>query len=156
MGKFFLLCVSHLLVAAISFMGGIYALPILMAPSAPNTSQLAQLEHDLRYSGEFTKDLAGSDFLHWGEGRLIITHSSIALKGELAPGPAYKLYLSPTFVETEADFLRNKASMVQVGDIKTFDNFLIRIPEGIQPDDYTSVIIWCESFNEFITAATYQ
>ncbi len=156
MGKFFLLCVSHLFVAALSFLGGIYALPILMAPNAPNTHQITQLEQDLRYSGEFTKDLAGSDFLHWGEGKVIITLSSIALKGELAPGPAYKLDLSPTFVETEADFLRNKASMVQVGDIKTFNNFLIRIPEGVRPDDYTSVIIWCESFNEFITAAAYQ
>jgi len=36
--------------------------------------------------------------------------------GKLVPGPDYKLYLSPEFIETEADFNRLKATMVRVGD----------------------------------------
>ncbi len=76
--------------------------------------------------------------------------------GELAPGPDYKLYLAPEFVETEADFIRLKPQMVRVGDVKTFRNFLIPVPESIDPARYTAVVIWCERFSQFITAARYR
>ena len=81
---------------------------------------------------------------------------NIVLVGKLAPGPDYKLYLSPEFVETEADFLRLKDRMVRVGDVKTFNNFLVPVPAGVDPSDYTTVIVWCERFGEFITAAQYR
>lgn len=76
--------------------------------------------------------------------------------GKLAPGPDYKLYLSPEFVETEADFNRLKSEMVRVGDVKTFENFLVPVPESIDPAAYNTVVVWCESFGQFITAAKYQ
>ncbi len=81
---------------------------------------------------------------------------TISLIGELAPGPDYKLYLSPQFVETEADFNRLKPQMQRVGDVKTFENFLVKVPQDINPAQYNTVVIWCESFGEFITAARYQ
>lgn len=62
--------------------------------------------------------------------------------GELAPGPDYKLYLSPNYVETESDFNRLKGNMVQVGDVKTFDNFLVAVPPSIDPTKYNTVIVW--------------
>ena len=80
----------------------------------------------------------------------------VSLQGRIAPGPDYKLYLSPEFVETEADFIRLKRNMVQVGDVKTFENFVVALPESIDPSAYNSVIVWCESFGEFITAAEYR
>lgn len=58
---------------------------------------------------------------------------AISLMGRLAPGPDYQLYLSPTFVETEADFARLKDRMVHVGPVKTFDNFIVPLPAGIDP-----------------------
>ena len=61
--------------------------------------------------------------------------------GELAPGPDYKLYLSPKFVETESDFNRLKPSMVRVGDVKTFENFVVNVPASIDPSDFNSVIV---------------
>ena len=81
---------------------------------------------------------------------------SIAFEGELAPGPDYKLYLAPQFVETEVDFQRLKASMVRVGDVKTFKNFVVAVPESVDPSRYNTVIVWCETFSQFITAAKYQ
>ena len=87
---------------------------------------------------------------------MFIGPDSISFMGELAPGPDYRLYLSPEFVETEADFGRLKDRMVQIGDVKTFENFLLAIPPDINPADYTSVIVWCETFGEFITSAQYQ
>ena len=82
--------------------------------------------------------------------------SASVLQGRLAPGPDYKLYLSPTFVETEADFKRLKSTMLRVGDIKTFENFAVPLPPGTDLSAHTTVVVWCETFNEFITAARYR
>lgn len=76
--------------------------------------------------------------------------------GKLAPGPDYKLYLSPEFIETERDFNRLKSRMALVGDVKTFNNFLVPVPPGVDPSQYTTVIVWCETFGEFITSARYK
>jgi hypothetical protein len=64
--------------------------------------------------------------------------------------------MSPVFVETEKAFNQHKAIMVQVGDIKTFDKFIVALPKQVDPSQFTSVIVWCETFGEFITAAQYQ
>lgn len=151
-----LLLVSHLLVLLVGFAAGIYALPILTAPAGPTAEQVAQASVGGMYRAEFRRDLKDSDPLHWGEGTVNVSAREIAFNGRLAPGPDYKLYLSPTFVETEADFKRLKSTMLRVGDVKTFDNFIVTLPEGTDPSRFTSVIVWCETFSQFITAAQYR
>lgn len=151
-----ILLVSHALIGAAGFAAGIYALPILIAPPAPSAAQVSAVAESATYSGEFRRDLQDSDALHWGEGTVSVSSGSISHMGKLSPGPDYKLYLSPEFVETEADFNRLKPQMTLVGDIKTFNNFLVQVPPGVDPSGYTSVIVWCESFGEFITSARYK
>lgn len=131
-------------------------LPIIIAPAAPTSEAISTLAGSAEYRSEFRRDLKDSDALHWGEGELFVSRDSISFMGKLAPGPDYKLYLSPSFVETEAEFVRQKSNMVLVGSVQTFDNFLIKVPQNIDPANYTTVIVWCESFGEFITAAKYQ
>ena len=135
---------------------GIYLLPILIAPPAPTVAEVEAASAEASFSAEFRRDLAGSDRLHWGEGTVSISSSAIALMGEISPGPDYKLYLSPEFVETEEDFNRIKASMQRIGDVKTFKNFVVPLPTGVDPAAFNSVIVWCETFGEFITAAKYR
>ena len=142
--------------AAIGFAAGIYALPILIAPPAPQANEVQAITSEADFKGTFRRDLKDSDALHWGEGDVAISRKAVALQGKLAPGPDYKLYLSPEFVETEADFNRLKHSMVRIGDVKTFENFVVPLPDSIDPAAYNSVIVWCESFGQFITAAKYQ
>lgn len=154
--KKLLLLVTHLLALLAGFALGIYALPILIAPAAPATADLAAQASAAAYKGSFRRDLKDSDALHWGEGAVTVAVGSIGLTGKLAPGPDYKLYLSPEFVETEADFMRLKSTMVRVADVKTFDNFLVTVPPGIDVSRFTTVVIWCETFSQFITAAKYQ
>ncbi|MGB0848462.1 MAG: DM13 domain-containing protein [Thiolinea sp.] len=156
MKKMILLLISHGLVGAIGFAAGIYVLPILTAPDAPATAEVEAIAAAATFKGEFKRDLKDSDALHWGEGALSVGPDAISLMGELAPGPDYKLYLSPEFVETEADFNQLKSQMVQVGSVKTFENFVVNVPDGIEPADYNAAIVWCESFGQFITAAKYQ
>ena len=154
--KKLLLVGSHLLALAAGFAIGVYTLPILIAPPAPSAAEvMAQAEKAL-FKGQFRRGLKDSDALHWGEGVVSIGPTSIALAGELAPGPDYKLYLSPQFVETQADFKRLKPSMVRVGDVKTFKNFMVSVPEAVDPGRYNTVIVWCETFSKFITAAKYR
>ncbi|WP_305404090.1 DM13 domain-containing protein [Photobacterium leiognathi] len=150
------LIITHLLAGALGVALGIYLLPILTAPTAPAASEISNLSSQAQYSGEFQRDLAGSDFLHWGEGKVSLSPTTITLMGKLAPGPDYKLYLSPKFVETEAAFNQEKTNMVLVGDVKTFNNFVVDVPQNIDITKYDTVIVWCESFGQFITAAKYQ
>jgi hypothetical protein len=156
MGRRLLLILSHAAVALAGFAAGIYVLPILTAPSAPEASALRSTAERAAYKGQFRRDLKDSDPLHWGEGTVSIGREAISLEGRIAPGPDYKLYLSPEFVETEADFVRLKPRMVRVGDVKTFDNFIVPVPPTIDPGQFTTVIVWCESFSQFITAARYK
>lgn len=151
-----LLIISHLIVGVIGFGAGIYALPILTAPDAPTNDQVATASIGMVYQAEFTRELKDSDALHWGEGKVSISADVITFQGELAPGPNYKLYLSPTFVETETEFEQLKSTMVEVGNVDTFSNFIVKLNSEVNPENYTSVIVWCESFGEFITAAQYR
>ena len=41
-------------------------------------------------------------------------------------------------------------------DVKTFKGFLVDVPTDTDVRDYTTVVIWCESFGQFISAAEYQ
>jgi hypothetical protein len=155
--KILLLSLSHLLVFAFGFGLGVYLLPILAAPDAPTSTEVQAASAQGRmYTGMFRRDLKGSDAFHWGEGQVTLTKSAVAFSGRLAPGPAYKLYLVPGFVETEDAFKQVKARSVAVGDIKTFENFIVPLPAGTAVENYDSVVVWCEAFSRFITAAKYR
>ena len=156
MKKILILLATHAVAVLVGFAAGIYLLPILTAPPPPTASELEATVKQARFSGEFQRDLQDSDALHWGDGEVFVGRKSIALDGEVSPGPAYKLYLSREFVETEADFLRLKPGMALVGDVRTFRNFVVPVPDGIDPAEFNTVIVWCEAFDQFITAARYQ
>ena len=156
MKKALILLVTHAAAVFAGFAAGIYVLPILIAPPAPTTAEVGAKAAAAAYTAEFRRDLKDSDALHWGEGKVTVGKDAITLAGKLAPGPDYKLYLSPEFVETEAEFLRLKPRMVRVGEVKTFENFVVAVPANVDPAAYSAVIVWCERFGQFITAAKYR
>lgn len=156
MKNFIILLITHLAFAAAGFAGGIYLLPILTAPDAPTTAELGMVTKNVAFSGTFRRDLPGSDLLHWGEGEVSLGKDFISLAGKLAPGPDYRLYLSPTMVNSADEFERIKQDSLEIGGIKTFENFVVPVPEGVDLDKYRAVVVWCESFGAFITAATYR
>jgi len=156
MKKLTLLIASHVVAASVGFAVGIYVLPILTAPPGPAVSEVRVAADGTEYSGRFRRDLKDSDAVHWGDGTVFVGRKAISLEGKIAPGPDYKLYLSPEFVETEADFIRLKPNMVRVGDVKTFQNFIVPVPESIDLKAFNTVVVWCESFGQFITAARYR
>ena len=154
--KWLIRIVTHVAAGGAGFVLGIYMLPILIAPESPGIQEVQSAAEDAQFTAEFRRDLQDSDALHWGEGTLHVGPDSIALEGRLAPGPDYRLYLSPKFVETEADFQALKAQMVEVGPVRTFENFMVSVPNSVDPAEFSAAIVWCESFGQFITAAEYQ
>jgi hypothetical protein len=154
--RWIMLLVTHGVVFAAGFALGVYLLPILTAPPSVDREMLAETAKAAQFQTTFSRDLPGSDLLHWGEGTVSVTPEKIVHEGKLAPGPDYKLYLVPEFVDDEASFLKVKDKSVRVGDVKTFDGFLVDLPSGTDINSYNTVLVWCEAFGEFITAAKYR
>lgn len=154
--KFPLLACTHAIALAIGFAAGIYALPILIAPASPEANQVQDLQNKARFKGEFRRDLRGSDPLHWGEGMVSLDEQTVSLQGKLAPGPDYKLYLVPELVDNKEAFLKVKSASLRIGDVKTFDNFVVPVPANTDLMRYNTVLVWCETFSMFITAAKYR
>lgn len=150
------LVITHIAALAIGFALGVYFLPILTAPPAPEKAVLEAAVTAAEFKGRFDRNLKGSDFLHWGEGEVHVMADKIAHTGKLAPGPDYKLYLTSEFVDDEAAFLKLKDKAVRIGDVKSFAGFLLPVPAGVDVKAYTTAVVWCESFGEFITAAKYR
>ena len=60
------------------------------------------------------------------------------------------------FVEDEAGFEAIKASSYRVGDVKTFQGFILDVPADVDVNQFNTVLVWCEAFGEFITAGKYR
>lgn len=147
---------SHTVFLLVGFLLGIYFLPILMARPSPDAATLKALSAEAAYTVEIVEDLRGNDFFHRGSGTISLTPTQIVHEGEIAPGPDYVVYLVPQFVEHEDEFLPLKDASQFVGRVDAFEGFVIDIPDGVNIEAYTTVLVWCEAFSEFILAAQYR
>ena len=83
----------------------------------------------------------------------MVSRDRIWLDGAIAPVPDYRLYLIPSFADDEASFLAIKDRAVQIAEINAFNNFSVMVPAHVDVSAFPAVLIWCEAFGEFITAA---
>ena len=74
----------------------------------------------------------------------------------MAPGLDYRPYLAPSYVENEAAFLAIKAQSLQIGPVKTFNDFAFNDVSALRDSALDTLVIWCESFGEFITSARFR
>ena len=158
MKRFFIGLLLGVIVGLIpGFMLGVYFLPILTAEAGAEQAVVEQAMSQASRRGVFRRDLGDSDWAHWGEGEIVLSAEQgrqfLTLNGEISPGPDYRLYLTPELVVTEEAFLTIKDRSAQVASIKAYRNFRVEIPASIDPSAYAAVLIWCERFGEFITAA---
>jgi hypothetical protein len=154
--RWIILVGTHTGMIAIGFALGVYFLPVLTAPKSPDAVELAAAARTAQYSGRFVRALKGSDLLHWGEGDVHVSSERVIHAGRLAPGPDYKLYLAKNFVETKEEFLAIKARSRRIASIETFNGFIVDVPDDVDIQAYTTVVIWCEAFSQFISAAKYR
>ena len=151
-----ILIASHAAALGLGFLVGVYTLPILTAPKGPDVAALQATATGALYKGRFERNLKGSDFLHWGEGEVRVLADRVAHEGRLAPGPHYYLYLVPEFVDTKDGFLAIKDKSQHIGEVMTFNGFIVDVPAGVDVGAYTTVVVWCEAFSQFISAAKYR
>ncbi|MDG1065845.1 MAG: DM13 domain-containing protein [Luminiphilus sp.] len=151
-----LLFTSHSGTALLGFALGIYLLPILVQPTAPDIAAVESTLATVLFTTAFERQRKDSDALHWGEGELRLYADTIIFEGKLAPGPDYRLYLTPEFVETEAAFLAIKQESVEIGAIKNFDRFVLNNASAVNDAQYTTAVVWCETFGQFITSGQYR
>lgn len=151
-----LLLATHALTLAVGFGAGVYLLPILTAPDGPSAALVAEAMDNSDYTARFERTLKGSDPVHWADGAVSVSATQIAFDGRMAPGPDYKVYLTNEFVDTRGDFLRIKQDAQLIGDVKTFERFLLDVPANVDVNAYTTVVVWCEAFSQFISAAEYR
>lgn len=151
-----ILLASHLALFGLGVGIGIYILPILTATENASLNEVEEVKKVATYGGSFTKEQKGSDALHWAEGELYVSDHEIAFKGEVAPGPDYKIYLTKTQATDEESFLAIKKDARLIGELKNFGNFTMTIPDSININEFTTVQIWCERFSKFIGSANYQ
>ncbi len=86
---------------------------------------------------------------------MFLSSTKIAFKGALAPD--YKLYFGPSYIEIEEEFLWSlKARSVRVDVVKTVDGFIIDVTQGINIEDYNTIVVWCEQYKEYISSAKYR
>ena len=157
MKKLLLLSLSHSAVLVVGFVLGVYFLPIMIAPESPSNELIDKVAQQAKYHTNFVEDRGDSDGFHWAEGKVYVSDRQIAFKGTMAPGPDYKLYLAPSYIETEDEFLGGvKALSVRVDVVKTFDGFIIDVPQGVNIEDYDTVVVWCEQYSEYISSAKYR
>ena len=154
--RILLFVLTHLIAFAIGIGLAVFFLPIITAEDSPDEAVLEESAQEALFTGEFDRDLEGSDLGHWGEGTISVTPTQIVHQGRLSPGPDYKLYLVPEFVETEEEFLPIKSSAQRIGDVKSFNGLILDVPPDVDIDEFNTVLIWCEAFSQFITAAKYK
>ena len=148
--------ITHGGALAVGFALGIYLLPIITAPPPADIEQLQAAAQSAQFTGEFSRERAGSDFFHWAEGSISVSDDSIVHIGAMSPGPDYKLYLVKGFVEDAEGFNAVKASAKRIGDVKAFEGFELPVPKGVSVAQYDTIVIWCEAFGVYITSAQYQ
>jgi Electron transfer DM13 len=156
MRRLILLLTTHLLTLGAGFGLGVYFLPILTAPDDPPVQKVQAAMEQARYHATLHRDQKGSDALHWADGTLSISSTAVAFTGKIAPGPDYKVYLTREFVDTKAGFERIKADAVRIGEVKTFNRFVVDVPTGVDVEEFTTVVVWCERFAQFISAGQYR
>ena len=155
--RYLLLTVSHLCTGGIGFALGIYFLPILIEPEAPNIAAVEEVQTTAPlFTARLDRKRTDSDAFHWGEGEVRFYKDTIVFEGELSPSPDYRLYLTPQYIETEDAFFKIKEQSAQVGSIKTFEGFALENIAEIYDPRFNSVVIWCERFSQFITSAKFR
>ena len=151
-----ILLISHLAVLGAGTGLGIYLLPILTAQENASLNEINDVRKLAKYKGDFKRNQKGSDVLHWAEGELYVNDNEIAFKGEVAPGPDYKIYLTKKQAVDKSSFLEMKKEAVLIGELKNFGNFRKSIPDSVNVNEFTTVQIWCERFSKFIGSAEYR
>ena len=157
MKNFLYIAVGFLVGTIAGFGTGIVAFPFLFPPPAVNEQIADKESKTVVAKGEFIH-ANPADPIHYGKGGVTIFEDVLHLETdfEVGPGPKYHVYLVPE-AEVLPDTDVQSTMFIDLGRLKAFEGSQnYPIPNGVNLNDYQSVVIWCEQFNILISPATIQ
>ena len=133
---------------------GILVFPYLFPPPEVNEPLVDVAEREALGRATFIH-ANPSDPIHYGRGRATIYADLVRLEPdfEVGPGPKFHVYLVPLTEVTPQTEVEN-TMFVDLGRLKAFSGSQnYPVPDGTDPADFGSVVIWCEQFNVLISPA---
>ena len=138
--------------------GMLIAFPFLFPPPVTNDAvpKAVDTAAPAMITFKLDESAPGRDPAHWanGSGAIIRTAQGAVLRlngdFEAGPGPNFWVYFNTHAVGEEKDFNAD-AGRIKIAPLKSFrgaQNYVL--PEGLDPDRYHTVTIWCESFGAYI------
>ena len=131
MVRFFTLLATHAIMLVAGFALGVYMLPILTAPKGPDVAALQAMERGALQGPLPTRpqrQRRGALGRRRGEGAARQDRS----RGPPGARARLQAVSRPSFVDTKEGFLGLKDKSRRVGDVKTFDGFLVDVPAGVE------------------------
>lgn len=149
--------VGAVLGAGCGFALGIVVFPYLFPPPEVHEPVVGKTEADVLARASFIH-ANPADPIHYGKGTATLYADLVRLEPdfEVGPGPKFHVYLVPD-AEVTPDTDVEAAMFVDLGRLKAFSgsqNYVI--PDGVDPTDYGSVVIWCEQFDVLISPAAIR
>ncbi len=133
---------------------GFFIFPYVFPPPQATEQLTAAERSKLVASGAFIH-ANPSDPVHYGKGQVSVYENAVFLESdfEVGPGPAFHVYLvRKTPIRASSDL--KDAMFVDLGGLRAFKGSQrYTIPVGVNPQEYQSVIIWCERFSVLISPA---
>jgi hypothetical protein len=149
------LLLGLLLGAAGGFALGLFFYPFIFLADIIADEEIADAKtRKIIARGEFVH-ANPADPIHYGRGSVIVYEDLVHLRNdfEVGPGPAFHVYLVPEAEITPETDVAN-TTFVDLGRLRAFKGSQVyRIPAGVDPARFGSVVIWCAHFGVLISPA---
>ena len=116
-----------------------------------------KMEGDIIKRGQIDKNAKGQDFLHnsSGEWSVVKVGDQLFLQSSedfrSSPGPDYHVYISSKPAIKDNDEF--SAQQIEVGRLKKPNGAAFYLLKTQNPEDISSMLIWCKQFKEYIGSA---
>ena len=133
---------------------GFFIFPYVFPPAPLSEELMVDAGSDIRATGTFIH-ANPNDPIHYGSGTVEVYDSAVFLNAdfEVGPGPDFHVYLVPT-AEVRASNDVKGTMYVDLGKLRSFaGSQQYAIPDGIDLEDFPSVVIWCQQFGVLISPA---
>ncbi len=150
-GVFF---IGGILGTAFGIVVGIFVFPYLFPPPPADETLRIDAGQKLVAEGMFIH-ANPKDPIHYGKGKVSVYKHNVFLHDdfEVGPGPKFHVYLVPAAIIRQSDVV-SSSMFVDLGRLRAFkgsQNY--RIPDGLDLEKFTSIVIWCEQFKVLISPA---
>ena len=133
---------------------GFFLFPYVFPPPKASDELTASEKTSIVATGTFIH-ADPNDPVHYGKGKVTLYRKTLFLHEgfEVGPGPKYHVYLVPKEQIRTSDDVKD-TMFVDLGRLKSFKGSQkFAVPNGMDLNKFSSVVIWCEAFGVLISPA---